>query len=342
MPLELLQVLWYCVIVVSVIFYVILDGFDLGVGSLQLFIKGDRERRIFLNSIGPFWDGNEVWLIAIAGGLFVGFPDAYATIFSGFYVFFMIYLAGIIFRACAIEFRSKHTSLVWRHTWDTVFCFSSIGIVMGTGILLANFIQGVPINEAREIYASFFSFFTPYTVGMGVFSVFLFAMHGNHFLLLKTEGVLQCKLQKFLPWTTTLFFVSFLVMTFWTWMAHPYMLDPFMKMPILWILPFVFLACFLIEIFTAYKKRYGLSFFFSMLAIAFLFLLFAVGTFPHVVISSLNRELWSLTVYNASASKTTLEVALVIALIGVPLVLLYGFILYNTFRGKTEIHDHSY
>ncbi|MBS0584920.1 MAG: cytochrome d ubiquinol oxidase subunit II [Verrucomicrobia bacterium] len=342
MPLEILQLAWYTVVVIAIIFYVILDGFDLGVGSLQLFIKGDTERRICLNSIGPFWDGNEVWLIAIGGGLFVGFPDVYASVFSGFYVLLMIYLAGIIFRACAIEFRSKHTSNLWRKTWDTVFWFSSLTITFGSGILLGSFVQGVPLNASREIYLSFWSLFTRYTVGMGLMAVFLFAMHGNHFLLLKTEGELQARIYKLFPWTTALFLITFTIMTIWTWSLFPYMGALFIEMPLFWFLPGLLIGAFCAKIWASIKGRYGLSFFFSMLTISLLFLLFVAGTFPNMVISSIDRDLYSLTLYNSSSTATTLKVALMIAFIGVPLVLLYGYILYATFRGKTRLHDHSY
>src|SRR5690606_12649423 len=120
--------LWYLAICASVIFYTVLDGFDLGVGSLHLFARNDKERRVFLNAIGPVWDGNEVWLVIIFGGMFAGFPVAYAMICSAFYNLIMMLLCGIIFRAVAIEFRSKLASAKWRKFWDFLFCISSISI----------------------------------------------------------------------------------------------------------------------------------------------------------------------------------------------------------------------
>src|SRR5580700_7035846 len=137
-----LSYLWYLVIGASVIFYVCLDGFDLGVGILNFFTKKDQERRIFLNSIGPVWDGNEVWFVIVGGALFAGFPDVYATLFSGFYNLCMLLLAALIFRAVAIEFRSKRESMRWRFTWDAIFSISSLLIAFGLGLTLGNLMEG--------------------------------------------------------------------------------------------------------------------------------------------------------------------------------------------------------
>lgn len=342
MALEILQVLWYLVVVAAVIFYVMLDGFDLGVGSLQIFGGSDKNRRVFLNSIGPFWDGNEVWLVIIIGGLFVGFPDVYAATLSGFYMLFMAFLCGVVFRAVAIEFRSKLQSPIWRGSWDFVFWLSSLGITFGAGVALGNLIKGVPIDAAREISMPLADLFSPYAMFIGVLSIFLFAFHGNVFLLMKTEGDIQDRLRKFLSVTTPCYLVGLAIATGWTWMSYPYMVDRFREFHWFLILPIGFLALILTTIYFTRKRRYGWSFLFSMLSIAALFSLFAVGTFPHLIISSIDPINHSLDLYNASASYETLTVALIIAVIGVPLVLVYGWILYHIYRGKTVLHTHSY
>src|SRR5471030_721514 len=135
-----LEVIWYLVLGISALFYVILDSFDLGVGAVHLFAKTDTQRRILINSIGPVWDGNEVWIVIVIGGLFAGFPNAYATVLSGFYTPFMMLIAGLMFRASAIEFRSKHESTRWRSTWDVVFSFASILVAFILGLILGNLI----------------------------------------------------------------------------------------------------------------------------------------------------------------------------------------------------------
>lgn len=342
MALEVLQVLWYLVIVAAVIFYVMLDGFDLGVGALQIFGGSDKNRRIFLNSIGPFWDGNEVWLIIIVGGLFVGFPDVYAVTLSGFYMLFMAFLCGVVFRAVAIEFRSKLESPVWRGAWDFVFWLSSLGITFGAGVVLGNLVQGVPIDATREIYMPVSALFFPYSIFIGILSIFLFAFHGNVFLLMKTEGSVQKRLKNFLFVTAPLYLGFLLAATTWTWISYPYMTDRFREFHSFLLLPIGFLALIITTIVLCIKNRYGWAFLFSMLSIAALFSLFAVGTFPNLVISSIDKALYSLDLYNSSASELTLIIALIIAVIGVPLVLGYGWLLYHVYKGKTVLHEHSY
>ena len=145
-----LEVLWYCVICASVVFYTILDGFDLGVGMLHPFVKHNDERRVFLNAIGPVWDGNEVWIVIIGGALFSGFPMAYGVLFSAFYTPVMILLSGMIFRAVAIEFRSKIHNSAWRSIWDWIFSIGSYIIAFCIGILLANLVQGIPLDDEGE------------------------------------------------------------------------------------------------------------------------------------------------------------------------------------------------
>ncbi len=149
----MLETLWYGVIGVAALFYVVLDGFDLGVGALHLLARNDTQRRVFLNAIGPVWDGNEVWIVIVMGGLFAGFPNAYATIFSGFYTLLMFLIAGLIFRAAAIEFRSKRESSIWRNLWDVVFAFSSILVAFILGVLIGNMVEGIPLNASQIFYA---------------------------------------------------------------------------------------------------------------------------------------------------------------------------------------------
>src|SRR3989344_4235601 len=145
-----LATLWYFVMGFSVLAYTVLDGFDLGVGALHLFARGDTQRRTFLNAIGPVWDGNEVWIVIVMGGMFAGFPNVYATIFSGFYTLLMFLIAGLMFRAAAIEFRSKQESPGWRSLWDIVFSFASILVAFVRGLMMGNMIVGVPLNAMQD------------------------------------------------------------------------------------------------------------------------------------------------------------------------------------------------
>ena len=341
MPEYVMQFLFYAIIGIAVVFYVMLDGFDLGVGALHLFARSDRERRIYLNSIGPFWDGNEVWLIIIAGGLLAGFPDVYATLFSGYYTLVMFLLCGIIFRAVSIEFRSKSEGKCWRSFWDGLFWTSSIVMIFIAGIMLANLVNGLPVDVNRLMYIDLAAFFHPYAIGLGLMAIFLFSMHGNLFLLIKTEGEDQDFLRKISPFTISFFYLFFVIITIWTWIQYPYMVSNMQRAPFFYLAPIVMVVCMGMKFLFIHKRRFGWAFFFSCLVIALLFSLFAIGTYPNMIISSINPA-YSLTLYNASASKTTLKVILTIALIGIPLVLAYGSLLYYIFTGKTKLNDHSY
>ena len=169
-----LQIFWFVIIMASVMLYAMLDGFDLGVGILNLFNRSDTERRICLNAIGPVWDGNEVWLVILAGGLFAGFPGAYATLMSAFYLPSTILIAGLIFRAVAIEFRSKRPGRVWRLTWDICFFLGSLTIAFGVGVVLGNLISGIPLNDQYDYVGSMWCFFHPYALLLGATAVSCF------------------------------------------------------------------------------------------------------------------------------------------------------------------------
>ncbi|MFW5663191.1 MAG: cytochrome d ubiquinol oxidase subunit II, partial [Bacteroidota bacterium] len=185
-----LNIAWFILIGILLTGYAILDGFDLGIGALYLGVKDDTERRLMLNSIGPVWDGNEVWLVTGGGALFAAFPHVYATVFSGFYVALMLLLFVIIFRAVAIEFRSKKESKKWRQSWDIAFSTSSIVIALLMGTALGNIIVGIPLDSEYEANISLLEMLKPYPLLVGITTVALFMMHGAIYGVLKTEGAL--------------------------------------------------------------------------------------------------------------------------------------------------------
>ncbi|NGX39117.1 MAG: Cytochrome bd-I ubiquinol oxidase subunit 2 [Chlamydiae bacterium] len=338
----ILAIAFYLVIVFAVIAYAVLDGFDLGVGMLHLFAKKDLDRRIFLNAIGPVWDGNEVWLVIVIGGLFAGFPPVYATILSSFYIPVMILLMGLIFRAVSIEFRSKRESTKWRKTWDGVFAFGSYVISFGVGIILGNLITGIPLNEDQVFLGSFFDFFHPYAVLIGLTTVALFQMHGAIFLVMKTEGELQDRIRKWVPKSIILFMSLYILTTFATIYELPYMTAPMRTYPALFLIPIIALAAIFTVPFLMKKRREGWAFLSSCLSITLLLSLAVIGTFPYMVRSTTNTAQNSLQIANASSSELTLKVLMIIVAIGVPLVLAYGFWVYRIFRGKVKIDPTSY
>ncbi len=186
-----LNTLWFILLGVLLAGYAILDGFDLGVGMLQLVAKTDEERRIVLNSIGPIWDGNEVWLVTFGGAMFAAFPESYATVFSGFYIAFMLVLLALILRAVSIEFRGKIHSRVWRGFWDYGFFVSSLLASILFGVAVGAAMIGIPLNSKGWFVGRFADQLGMYPLAVGLMTVAMFTMHGAIYLYLKTEGELQ-------------------------------------------------------------------------------------------------------------------------------------------------------
>lgn len=341
MDATFLTIIWYIVIGFSVVAYSMLDGFDLGVGILHFFTKKDLDRRIFLNAIGPVWDGNEVWLVIIGGALLAGFPPVYAAMCSGFYTLVMLLLAALIFRAVAIEFRSKQPSKRWRFTWDFVFSFASLVIAFGVGVVLGNLIEGLPIDEHKQFVGSLSLFFRPYSLLVGITSVALFTMHGAIYLVMKTEGELHDRLRIWSNRTMIFFAIMYFFLTMATLIYMPFMAERFRDMP--WL---VVIAALAMLSFANIPREFtrgndGWAFLSSCAVIGLLVLLFGIGTYPHLIMSSIDPA-HSLTIFNTSSSPLTLTVLLIIVLIGVPLVLAYGACIYRIFRGKVKLGPTSY
>jgi cytochrome d ubiquinol oxidase subunit II len=338
-----LDVFWYIIVISSIISYAMLDGFDLGVGALHLFVKKDDERRIFLNAIGPVWDGNEVWLVVVVGALFAGFPNVYATLLSAFYIPITLLIFALIFRAVAIEFRSKQTSSLWRRSWDTFFWGASILIALMMGMALGNLIQGIPLNEAHEYTGTFLSMaLQPYPALVGVMTLALFTMHGAIYLVMKSEGELQEKVIRWVRPAMIFFIISYAITTMVTLIYQSHMVNALRERPYLFAIALVNMLVIANIPRAIHHKKYGWAFLSSCINIALLLILFAIGLFPKLIRSSIHPENFSLTVMNSAASLKTLEVLAIIVVIGLPLVFLYGVYVYRLFRGKVQLDHTSY
>lgn len=336
-----LPTIWFGLVGVLLTGYAILDGFDLGTGVLHLFTRKDEHRRLFLNAIGPVWDGNEVWLVTGGGALFAAFPEVYATVFSGFYTAFVLLLVALIFRAVAIEFRSKQPMGWWRQMWDVSFALASLLCSLLLGVAFGNVIWGVPLDASREFAGSFWSLLNPYALLVGVTTVALFTMHGAIYLVLKTEGELQALVRGWVNHTIIFFVISYGITTMATLLYAPHMTRLITQHPILFLVPLLtMLAIANIPraIHHGWEFRAFLS---SGAAMAGLMALVAVGIYPTLVLSKPHAEL-SLTIYNAASSPATLTIMLIMALIGVPVVLAYTASIYYIFRGKVTLDTMSY
>lgn len=336
-----LNVIWFLLVGVLLTGYAILDGFDLGVGALHLLTKNDGERRITLNAIGPVWDGNEVWLVTGGGALFAAFPMVYATVFSGFYLALVLLLAGLIFRAVAIEFRSKQPMGWWRRMWDVSFWASSVlsSILLGTA--LGNIAWGVPLDASHEFAGTFLGLLHPYALLVGVTTLALFMMHGAIYLVLKTEGAMHDKVRGWVDNAIIFFILCYALTTVTTLLYVPHMTETLKAHPVFFLvalLNMLAIANIPREIYHGRDMRAFLS---SSASMAALMALFGIGMYPNLVFASPDPAN-GLTLYNSASSQKTLGIMLVIALVGVPLVLAYTTSIYWIFRGKVKIEEHSY
>ena len=336
-----LNTIWFILLGVLLTGYAILDGFDLGVGILHLAVKKDEERRLFMNSIGPLWDGNEVWLVTFGGALFAAFPDAYATAFSGFYTPFMALLFALIFWAVSMEFRSKLELPAWRQFWDVSFCGASALATLLFGVAVGNAMRGMPIGADMEFQGTFWSLLHPYALLVGLFAVATFAMHGSIYLYLKTEGELQRRIRDWMWRTFGFFLVLYLFTTIYTLVDIPKATANFRLHPWAWGVVVLNVLAIANIPRAIHLSRPGYAFASSCATIAALTFLFGVALFPDLIHSSLNPD-WNLTVHNAASSPKTLRIMLVIAVLGMPFVLAYTAVVYWVFRGKVQLGKFSY
>jgi cytochrome d ubiquinol oxidase subunit II len=333
--------LWFLVLGGLFSGYAILDGFDLGAGAWHLFFRKELSRRIALNAVGPVWDGNEVWLVIGGGALFAGFPVVYATVFSGMYIPFMLFLAFLIFRAISIEFRSKEPMLWWRKMWDIAYSVSSIMLAILLGVVLGNVLQGIAIGADTEFKGHWLEFINPYAILVGITTLALFMMHGAIYLLLKTEGRLYAKLTILLKNAVIFFIVAFSITTLYTLIYIPHLSDDFKSNPELFILPVLAFLSIANLPRLASKRKYKLAFIFSSLTVSLLLILVAIELYPVLIVSTID-EAYNITIYSAAASDKSLGIMLLMAAIGAPLVAAYTFFVYKTFAGKVELDETSY
>jgi cytochrome d ubiquinol oxidase subunit II len=337
-----LNTFWYLLVGVLLTGYAVLDGFDLGTGPLLLCARSDQERRIFLNAIGPIWNGNEVWFVTGAGALFAAFPQVYATVMSGFYDVFMLLLTALIFRAAAIEFRSQRPSTGWRTTWDVAFALSSGLSAWLLGVAFGNIVGGIPLDSDREFQGNLITLLHPYALFTGFTTVVLFIMHANVYLVLKTEGPLQEKLMRWTTRTVPAYLACFVAFNALTLLACPHIVAAFWQRPL--ILGAVFVAGLLATfniLRATWKKRPGRAFASFCAALVLHLLLFGTTVYPVLVFSTPNHA-YDMNIYNSASTEKTLGFMFIVAIIGVPIVLTYTITVYYVFRGKVVLTEESY
>ncbi|MFD4319730.1 cytochrome d ubiquinol oxidase subunit II [Streptomyces sp. NPDC058548] len=317
---------WFVLIAVLWIGYFFLEGFDFGVGILTKLLARDRpEKRVLINTIGPVWDGNEVWLLTAGGATFAAFPEWYATLFSGFYLPLLIILVCLIIRGVAFEYRAKRTEEHWQRNWEQAIFWTSLIPAFLWGVAFANIVRGVKIDADMEFVGSFWDLLNPYALLGGVVTLTLFTFHGAVFVSLKTVGDIRTRARALalkLGLVTAVAALGFLI---WT------QIDTGDS----WSLAAMLIAVVaLVGAIVAIKVgREGWSFALSGVTITAAVAMLFLALFPDVMPSSLNPE-WSLTVTNASSSPYTLKIMTWCAAIATPLVLLYQSWTYWVFRKR--------
>jgi cytochrome d ubiquinol oxidase subunit II len=303
---------------------------------LPFVAKNDAERRTVINAIGPFWDGNEVWLLTAGGAMFAAFPNWYATLFSGFYLALFLILVALIARGVAFEFRSKDANPRWRALWDWALFFGSFLPALLWGVAVGNFLRGVAIDASMTFVGSFFDLLNPYALLGGVLTLTLFTLHGALFLELKTDGIIRERVQRF---TRVLWLpVTVIALAFVGYSALE--TDMFAALNVVQILGLVGAVAGLL--FTGamiFTKRYGRAFLGTAITLIGTVALVFSTLFPRVLPSTLG-DAFDLTIYNASSSEYTLGVMTVIALSLVPVVLAYQAWTYWVFRKRLTTQSH--
>ena len=342
LPYDTLTLVWFVLLGILISGYAILDGFDLGVGILHPFVaKSDHQRRLVMNSIGPLWDGNEVWLVTFGGALFAAFPNAYAGVFSSFYTAFHLLLLCLIGRAVSLEFRSKVHSDRWRKLWDGVFFLSSLSLAMLLGIAAGNIMTGMQMGADYRYEGGLLDQLRWYPLLVGILTTSLFALHGAVYLYLKTEDDLQRRVRGYIQPLFITFASLYAVVSVATWWHCPHATDNFREHPWLWIVPILNALAVLNIPRAMHLGRPGYAFFTSSMIILALATLFSVAIYPNLMISTIDPE-YSITLTNARSSQRTLMTMLIIAAIGMPCVLSYTCIVYWIFRGKVKLDPSSY
>ena len=337
--------LWFGIVSVMLTMFVVMDGFDLGAGVLHLFVaRTDDERRRVLAAIGPYWDANEVWLLATGGALFVAFPKVLASGLSGFYLAIFLVLWCLVLRGISIEFRSHVAAPMWRGFWDVTFAVASILLCIFFGCALGNLLRGLPMNADGWFGLTLFTNFTTrmpvgildwYTMLAGVYALLALTMHGGAFLCWKSEGALLDRCRVLALRVGLLVTALWPVMTFLTVRVNPAMFQNFAARPLAWVCIGIALAGQATLLFGLLRGKYRNAFLGSSAFLLGLLAATAVSVFP-VMLRSAGDPSLSIDAFQASNTPDGLRTALHWWLVGIPLVVVYFVIQFRVHAGKVH------
>ena len=371
---ETLRLIWWALLGVLLIGFAVTDGFDMGVAALLPFIaKDDKQRRLVINTVGPVWEGHQVWFILGGGAIFAAWPALYAVSFSGFYFAMMLVLVALIIRPVAFKFRSKRADSKWRTRWDWALCFSGVVPPLVFGVAVGNVLQGVPFHfddSLRPMYTgSFFALFNPFALLCGLLSVTMLVLHGATYLQLKASGETAQRANRWGAYAAMAVVVLFAIGGVWvhsingfeitTTMntagpSNPlrkevvatagYWLNNFQQTPALWLVPLLGFVGAAMAWLGLRSQRNALSFLGSKLSVAAIITTVGVTLFPMILPSS-SHPSHSLTVWDASSSHSTLWIMLIATVLLLPIVLAYTAWVYKVLWGtlsEDDINDDMY
>ncbi len=343
-----METAWFIIVAVMLAMYVVLDGFDFGVGMVYPFVaRTEAERRTALTSIGPVWNANEVWLIAAGAVLFFAYPKAYAAGFSGFYLAMILVLWLLIFRGLAVELRAQVDHMLWRQAWDAAFTISSALLALVFGTALGNLIRGVPLNQEGYFFVPLWTDFQPgatpgildwFTVLLGLTSVVILAFHGANYLVMKTEGLLYqraVEAAKILGWVS----VGCTVLTVMAVpVVQPSLALNFSRNPVVYLAPLIGAIALGYSLYFRFRRRDTSAFLASSTFIFLMLVSVMLGMYPYILVSTTDQA-FSLTVFNASTDSYGLAAGIGWFAVGSLLILAYQIYLHSKFLGKTRSDD---
>ncbi|MGD7789443.1 cytochrome d ubiquinol oxidase subunit II [Propionibacteriaceae bacterium Y1700] len=330
MEFTTLQIVWFVLVAVLFVGYFVLEGFDFGVGMLLPFLaKDEKERRVMINTIGPVWDGNEVWILVAGGAMFAAFPEWYATLFSGFYLPLLLILVGLIVRGVAFEYRGKREDPAWRRRWDAAIIVGSALPALLWGVAFGNIVAGVPLDADHEYVGGFFTLLNPFALLAGVVTVTLFVTHGAIFIALKTVGDIRGRARRFAGRVGVVAAVALLGFAAWYGFAHS-------NTPLTWVTTAVAALALVGGLMANALGREGWAFLGTAVTIAATVATLFLGLFPAVMPSTIDPA-FTLHIGNASSAAYTLSIMTVAAAIFTPIVLLYQGWTYWVFRKRIGV-----
>ncbi len=337
----MLETIWFILWGVLWAVYLMLDGFDLGLGMLMPFLaKNEDEKRYVYNSMGPVWDGNEVWLITAGGATFAAFPTTYAVMFSSLYTPLLIILFALIVRGVSFEFRNKIDSPGWRSIWDFCLVIGSFLPALLFGVAFANIFKGLPLDADGIFHGNTLTLLNPYGIAGGILFVLLFGVHGSLWGAIKTPGALQQRAAAMASRLWSLLLVVAVVFLVASWFMTT-LYNNYIENPVLFVIPIVTVIALLMTRIFIGQKAYWKAWFASSLTIVGTTFFGITGIYPNLLPSSIDPS-FSLTAFNSSSSPLTLKIMLGVALVMVPTVIVYQIWVYNLFRHRLTEDDLSY